>query len=131
MTVRPHSTSAADQADGTLAPAAPAATSLAQDRLQRRRGRYGALPELVIRIGREPAVGAAGEWQALVPGGESGHVSSPWQTIAAAISAWHRAGRPPSAGIHFEGAPHPTASGSVAEEARAVWAQRSAARPAA
>jgi hypothetical protein len=132
MTVLPHTTNTADQASGTLATAAPAATSLAQGRLQRRRGVSGAFPELVILIGHEPGgTRATAGWQALVPGGESGYVSSPWQAIAAAISAWHRAGRPRSAGIHFDGEPHPTAIGTVAEEARATWAQRSAARSAA
>jgi hypothetical protein len=132
MTDFPPSTNTEHQAGDTLVPAAPAATSLAQDSLQRRRGASGATRELVILIGHEPAVTRDTDgWQALAPGAESGRVSSPWRAIADAIWRWHCAGRPSSAGIYFAGAPHPFAVGTVAEDARTAWTARTGARSAA
>jgi hypothetical protein len=110
-------------ADGDLVTASLADEDVACDFCWRRRTTPARTASVEILIGHEPGDrGCAGGWHALAPGADSGLEWTPWRAIASAIWAWHTAGRPPSAGIYFAGAPHPTAVGTVAEEARNAWA---------
>jgi hypothetical protein len=78
--------------------------------------------ELTILVTHEPSSSfLPSGWKAMAPGRGSTYHPNPWAAIAEAIWNWHHAGRPAQGRILY--APvHPRAVGSVADEARAVYA---------